>query len=122
MIEEYSARCMKVAGLTVISGQVIAGNLRNTVSVARVKLSFFVLRRDRRLAKHLTGAGEIETGMRGNFAHTGKQVVGSVNVCIDRRKFVFEGITDQALSSSQVIHLIRLNMRQRLVEAGITLQ
>src|SRR5437867_10846338 len=121
MIEQYSAGGMKVVRLPVIPRQVITGNLRNTVGGTRVKLRLFVLRREGRLTEHLTGAGEIEAGMRANFAHTREHVMRAVDIRIDRRELIFEGITDEALSG-QVIHLVRLNVHQDFVQARITFQ
>src|SRR5262245_30754981 len=121
MIEEYSAGGMKVVCLPVIPRQMITGNLRNTVGGTRVKLRLFVLRRDGRLTEHLTRAGEIEAGMRANFADTREHVMRAVDIRIDRRELIFEGITDEALSG-QVIHLVRLNVHQNFVEARITFQ
>src|SRR5437870_13792879 len=109
VIEKYSVGGMKVVCLTVISRQVIARNLRNTVGRTRVKLRLFVLRRDGRLAEHLAGAGEIEAGIRTNFAHTREHVMRAVDIRIDRRELIFEGITDEALSR-QVMPLLGLNV------------
>src|SRR5256885_7944900 len=121
MIEKYSVGGMKVVCLTVISRQVIARNLRNTVGRTRVKLRFFVLRGARGLAEHLAGAGEIEAGMRTDFAHTREHVMRAVDIRIDRRELIFEGITDEALSG-EAIHLVGLNVHQNFVQARITFQ
>ena len=60
VIEKYSIGGMNVVCLTVISRQVIARNLRNTVGRTRVKLRLFVLRGLAHLAEHLRGRGLVE--------------------------------------------------------------
>src|SRR6266850_3945054 len=121
MVEKNPVGRVEVIGFTIVPCQVIARYLRDAVGGAGMQRCLFVLGRCGSLAEHLTGSGEIEAGVRTYLAHTRQHVVRSIDVRVDGRKLVLDGIADEALGG-QVVDLIRLHSSHDLVETRVALQ
>ena len=69
VVEEDSVGCMEMVGLTVVSGNPIAVELRNGVGAARVERRGLRLGGFFCVSEKLRGGGLVETGLRAGFPH-----------------------------------------------------
>jgi len=118
VVEQDAVAAVQVVGLTVIAHQVVACQLGNAVGRARVKGGGFILRRDRRITKHLGRAGKIQPAVWHQVFERRQQVVGAVDVGGECRELVLERIADETLGC-QMVALVWLHLAHNAVHAGI---
>src|SRR5262249_35037889 len=88
---------------------------------ARMEPGPLILRRFLSLAEHFARPGEVESASGRQVLHRREQVMGTVDVCVERREFVVERIADKALRG-QMVTLVRVHLGDYLVDAGIALE
>ena len=121
VIEQDAARGVHLVRLAIIPRQIEAGHLADAVRRARMEAGPLVLRRLFGLSEHLARPGEIEAALRRQVLHGRQQVVGAVDVGVERGEFVVERIADEALRG-QVVALVGLHLSHRLMDAGVALE
>src|SRR5438067_393148 len=81
----------------------------------------FALRADGRFAEHFAGTGEIKPRLGRGVPRGGEHVMRAVDVRVQRREFVLERITDEALCR-QVIDFVGADASDDLKEARIAFE
>src|SRR5437879_743525 len=107
---------MKVISLAVVSREIEAGYLRYSIRRTRVKGSVLILRHLANLAEHFAGTCEIKAAFRDKLFNDREDMVCPVDIGIQRREFILEGVTDEALSS-QVVTFIERNLAYSFEDA-----
>src|SRR5689334_23122564 len=120
MVEQDPAAGVHVVRFPVVPRQLESADLADAVTRSGVKGRRFSLGNLLGLSEHLAGSSEINAAMRGHVLERPKQKVSAVDIRIEGREFVVEGITYEALRC-QVVTLVRNNLGDHLRKAGVTL-
>src|SRR5690348_6047248 len=120
VIEQNAAHGESPGGLPVITGQLVAGNLADTVARARMKTGLLGLWDFGSLTEHLAGTRKINAAPRSELPERAEDEVGSVDVGVEGGEFVVKGVADKALSG-QMIAFIGLDLGNDFEDAGDTL-
>src|SRR5947208_178943 len=73
------------------------------------------------LAEHLTRSRKVEPALRNQIGNCRQHKVGAIDIGIESRKLVVEGITDETLGS-EMVTLVRTDLRDYLVHAGVAFE
>ena len=121
VIEQNPAASVQTKLLPVVTREVVAGYLTDTVRGTGVEAGGFRLGDRLHLAEHFTGTGKIEPALGHQMLHGSQQMHRTVDIRVQRGKGVMKGVLNEALGS-QMIAFVGLDGGDHLVEAGIAFQ
>src|SRR5260370_28404125 len=97
MIEEDAVRSMQVIRFAVIAREIKTGYFRDAISRARMERGPFGLWAFAGFAKHFARSRKIESRLWRDVAERGQNIVGPIDICVQRGKLILERIAHNAL-------------------------